>query len=80
MHSRTHAPQKLLRLRQRPLWFLEDRRPTLERVRATPGLEAVRCFLVAWGYLAPGDRQGLEEADIHWLEPATFQSPLAHWP
>jgi phosphoglycolate phosphatase-like HAD superfamily hydrolase len=79
-HEQGSKTEVLLQLRQRPLWFLEDRRPTLERVRATPGLEAVRCFLVAWGYLAPGDRQGLEQAGIHWLEPATFQSPLAHWP
>ena len=64
----------------RPLWFIEDRRPTLELVRATPGLEAVRCHLVSWGYLAPGDRQGLEGAGIHWLEPETFQAPLARWP
>jgi hypothetical protein len=63
----------------RPLWFIEDRRPTLERVRATPGLEAVRCFLVAWGYLAPDDAHGLP-AGIHWLESADFQAPLADWP
>ena len=44
--------------RERPLWFVEDRRPTLELVRRTPGLEAVRCFLVSWGYLGPGDGGG----------------------
>ncbi len=64
----------------RPLWFLEDRRPTLELVRATPGLERVRCFLVAWGYLAPGDGEGLEAAGIRWLEPDRFAAPLAQWP
>ncbi len=80
-HEHGSKPEVLLRLgQQRPLWFIEDRRPTLELVRATPGLEAVRCYLVSWGYLAPGDRQGLEGAGIHWLEPETFQAPLARWP
>ena len=81
-HEHGSKPEVLLRLGQlgRPLWFIEDRRPTLELVRGTPGLEAVRCFLVAWGYLAPGDRLGLEEVGIHWLEPEIFQAPLAHWP
>ncbi|MEB3321854.1 MAG: HAD family hydrolase, partial [Synechococcaceae cyanobacterium] len=64
----------------RPLWFVEDRRPTLERVRATPGLETVRCFLASWGYLAPGDERGLEAAGIRWLEPERFAAPLARWP
>ena len=72
--------RQLLQVNQRPLWFIEDRRPTLELVRATPGLEAVRCYLVSWGYLAPGDRQGLEGAGIQWLEPESFQAPLARWP
>lgn len=63
----------------RPLWFLEDRRPTLEQVCARPDLTAVRCFLVSWGYLAPGDRRDLPAA-ILWLEPERFQQPLAQWP
>ena len=78
--SKPEVLRQLLQVTQRPLWFIEDRRPTLELVRATPGLEAVRCHLVSWGYLAPGDRQGLEGAGIHWLEPETFQAPLARWP
>jgi hypothetical protein len=48
-------------------------------VRATPGLEAVRCFLVSWGYLAPADREALPEA-IRLLEPHHFAAPLAQWP
>ena len=62
-----------------PLWFVEDRRPTLELVRATPGLEPVRCFLVSWGYLAPGDGQGLPPG-IALLEPGAFAAPLTQWP
>ncbi len=64
----------------RPLWFVEDRRPTLELVRRTPGLEPVRCLLAAWGYLAPGDGEGLAERGIGWLTPDRFAAPLAEWP
>jgi hypothetical protein len=63
----------------RPIWFVEDRRPTLELVRSQASLDAVRCFLVSWGYLAPDDGLELPEG-IHWLEPATFAAPLAQWP
>jgi phosphoglycolate phosphatase-like HAD superfamily hydrolase len=80
-HEQGDKPAVLGRLRNpdRPLWFVEDRRPTLERVRATAGLEEVRCFLVSWGYLAPGDRERLPEG-ITLLEPQTFAAPLARWP
>ena len=79
-HEDGSKPEVLLQLSEpgRPLWFVEDRRPTLELVRVTPGLEAVRCFLVAWGYLAPNDAHGLPDG-IHWLELAEFQRPLAAW-
>jgi phosphoglycolate phosphatase-like HAD superfamily hydrolase len=81
-HEQGSKPEVLLRLGRdgRPLWFIEDRRPTLEAVRRTPGLEAVRCFLVAWGYLAPGDRQALRGGAIRWLTPEQFEAPLTHWP
>ena len=88
-HEAGSKPEVLRRLLQeppgsgsesRPLWFVEDRRPTLELVRQTPDLAAVRCLLASWGYLTPGDRQGLTELGIAWLTPETFQSPLADWP
>ena len=80
-HEQGSKPEVLERLlaEGRPLWFLEDRRPTLEQVRARPQLEAVRCFLVSWGYLAPGDAENLPET-IQWLEPVQFEQPLARWP
>lgn len=82
-HEQGTKPEVLLRLAQeRPdisLWFVEDRRPTLEQVRSTPGLEAVRCFLVSWGYLGPQDCQGLPQG-ILLLEPDRFAAPLADWP
>ena len=81
-HEQGSKPEVLLRLQQlhtRPLWFVEDRRPTLEAVRSTPGLEAVRCFLVEWGYLAPADARDLP-AGIHLLRQAIFCGPLAGWP
>ncbi len=81
-HEQGSKPEVLLRLRQqgRPLWFVEDRRPTLELVRATAGLEEVRCFLALWGYLAPGDAEGLAPLGIQPLAAERFGSPLAHWP
>jgi phosphoglycolate phosphatase-like HAD superfamily hydrolase len=81
-HEHGSKPEVLLKLRERrqPLWFVEDRRPTLEQVRATAGLEAVRCYLVSWGYLAAEDGQGLEAAGLRWLEPDRFAAPLADWP
>ena len=81
-HEQGRKPEVLLRLRgqQRPLWFVEDRRPTLELVRTTAGLEEVRCFLALWGYLAPGDADGLEPLGIHPLDAAHFGAPLALWP
>ncbi len=80
-HEQGSKPEVLLRLREqgRPLWFVEDRRITLETVRRTPGLEAVRCFLVSWGYLGPHDREQLPEG-IQLLEPQRFAGPLASWP
>ncbi|MFN9547027.1 MAG: HAD family hydrolase [Cyanobacteriota bacterium] len=85
-HEAGDKPEVLLRL-LRPasgpepgaLWFVEDRRPTLERVRQTPGLAAVRCLLASWGYLGPGDGNGLAQQGIDWLTPDTFQAPLAEW-
>ena len=82
-HEQGSKPEVLLRLVQErpgvPLWFVEDRRPTLEQVRSTPGLESVRCFLVSWGYLGPQDHQDLP-AGISLLEPDRFAAPLASWP
>ncbi|MFO7629644.1 MAG: HAD family hydrolase [Prochlorococcaceae cyanobacterium] len=81
-HEQGSKPEvlgQLLAQQDRPLWFLEDRRPTLDTVLATAGLEPVRCFLVSWGYLGPADGEQLP-ARIRWLEPADFAAPLAHWP
>jgi phosphoglycolate phosphatase-like HAD superfamily hydrolase len=81
-HEQGSKPEVLLQLSQnqeRPIWFVEDRRPTLETVRTTAGLEAVRCYLVAWGYLAPGDLEQLPPG-ISSLQPEQFAAPLASWP
>jgi phosphoglycolate phosphatase-like HAD superfamily hydrolase len=79
-HEAGSKPAVLLQLLalDRPLWFIEDRRATLEVVRSTAGLEAVRCFLVSWGYLRPEDRSDLP-AGITLLEPSRFAEPLAGW-
>jgi len=81
-HEQGSKPAVLARLleeQSRPVWFLEDRRPTLEGVCARPDLASVRCFLASWGYLGPRDGKDLPAA-IHWLEPERFAAPLAHWP
>lgn len=76
--SKPEVLRRLLRDHSHP-WFVEDRRPTLERVAADPALAAVRCFLVSWGYLGP--RDGLDlPARIGWLTPEVFAAPLADWP
>ncbi|MCX5941210.1 MAG: HAD family hydrolase [Cyanobium sp. LacPavin_0818_WC50_MAG_67_9] len=80
-HEQGSKPEVLRTLlaEERPLWFIEDRRPTLETVRADPQLAAVRCFLVSWGYLGPRDGEGLPPT-IAWLTPERFAAPLAQWP
>ncbi len=59
--------------------FVEDRRPTLETVRTTAGLETVPCWLVSWGYLRPTDVTDLPSG-IRLLRPEQFATPLADWP
>ena len=59
--------------------FVEDRRPTLETVRSTPGLETLPCWLVSWGYLRPTDVTDLS-GGIRLLRPEQFAAPLADWP
>lgn len=59
--------------------FIEDRRPTLETVRTTAGLETVPCWLVSWGYLRPTDVVDLPSG-IRLLRPEQFAAPLADWP
>ncbi|MFQ6538920.1 MULTISPECIES: HAD family hydrolase [Aphanothece] len=77
-HGSKPAVLRQLLKRRDPVWFVEDRRPTLEVVRADPELAPVRCFLVSWGYLGPDDQRDLP-AGIGWLEPARFAAPLADW-
>jgi phosphoglycolate phosphatase-like HAD superfamily hydrolase len=80
-HEHGSKPEVLHQLldQGRPLWFVEDRRPTLATVRADSRLASVRCFLVSWGYLGPQDAEALP-ADIGWLTPELFAAPLAQWP
>lgn len=80
-HEQGSKPEVLARLMDggRELWFVEDRRSTLEQVRTTAGLESIRCFLASWGYLGPDDRDRLP-AGIRLLDPQRFEGPLAEWP
>jgi phosphoglycolate phosphatase-like HAD superfamily hydrolase len=76
--SKSEVLARLLAQQDRPIWFLEDRRPTLEAVSTDPRLASVRCFLASWGYLAPSDPFDLPTA-IRLLEPQRFRAPLAEW-
>ena len=80
-HESGAKPEVLHRLAGERLLrgFVEDRRATLEKVLATPGLEDLRCYLVSWGYLCPGDFQELPP-QISLLDQTIFKTPLATWP
>ena len=80
-HEDGTKPEVLLRLQQERalIGFVEDRRPTLETVLATPGLEALPCYLADWGYLRASDREALPEG-IALLTLDQFPAPLADWP
>ena len=65
--------------RRQPIWFVEDRLPTLEQVAADPRLRGVGCYLAAWGYLRHGDRQRLRPP-ARWLDHDTFCAPFPAWP
>ncbi len=80
-HEQGSKPEVLLQLcrQEERIAFLEDRRPTLEQVRRTSGLERVVCLLVAWGYLAPEDGIDLP-AGIDLITAERFAAPLATWP
>ncbi|MCY3654011.1 MAG: HAD family hydrolase [Cyanobacteria bacterium MAG IRC1_bin_28] len=83
VYGREHGPKsrvlrRLLEQRQ-PVWFVEDRLPTLETVMADPHLRGIGCYLAAWGYLRHADRQQLRPP-AHWLGHATFCAPFPAWP
>lgn len=75
---KVHVLRRLLEQRQ-PIWFVEDRLPTLEKVMADHQLRGVGCYLAAWGYLRHADRQQLRPP-AHWLDHATFCAPFHDWP
>lgn len=68
-----------LQQQRQPIWFVEDRLPTLEQVMADHLLKGVGCYLAAWGYLRHADRQQLRPP-AHWLDHATFCAPFHAWP
>ena len=83
IHGREDGPktrvlQRLLERRQ-PVWFVEDRLPTLETVMMDPQLGGIGCYLAAWGYLRHADRQQLRPP-ARWLDHATFCAPFPAWP
>ncbi|GCE64498.1 HAD family hydrolase [cyanobiont of Ornithocercus magnificus] len=71
----------LLRLasRQPLVGLIEDRRATLETVRATKELHSLYCYLASWGYLRPEDHC-LLPTGIHLLSLETLATPFVSWP
>ena len=68
-----------LALDQPLIGFVEDRRATLEIVRATKELHDLRCYLASWGYLRPEDSYLLPPG-VRLLSLKTLMTPLTSWP
>ena len=83
IYGREDGPKNLvlrnLLVQRQPVWFVEDRLPTLEQVMADHQLGGVGCYLAGWGYLRHADRQQLRPP-AHWLDHATFCAPFPAWP
>ncbi len=58
--------------------FIEDRRPTLEKVLEDPKLKSIPCYLASWGYLKPHDQNNLP-CGIKLLNSETLQEPIPKW-
>ncbi|MDR9403088.1 MAG: HAD hydrolase-like protein [Halothece sp. Uz-M2-17] len=65
---------------QTSVWFVEDRLKTLLSVSHSPGLQAVRLFLAAWGYNTARSRQQAQEnQNIQLLTLQEFKQDFSQW-
>ncbi|MGF1460883.1 MAG: HAD family hydrolase [Leptolyngbyaceae cyanobacterium] len=63
-----------------PIWFIEDRLKTLEKVKGDSRLAPVQLFLADWGYNTAADRQIAEQdSRIHLLSLAQFTAGFEQW-
>jgi len=63
-----------------PIWFVEDRLKTLQKVKQETDLSTVQLFLANWGYNLPRDRQSIrQDSRIHLLSLNQFAQPFSQW-
>ncbi len=64
----------------RPIWFVEDRLKTLDKVQAQSALNEVTLFLVDWGYNTAAERdRAVSDRRIQLLSLAQFADEFAGW-
>ena len=63
-----------------PIWFVEDRLQTLEKVKAVAELENVTLFLADWGYNTPAERdRAAHDPRVHLLSVSQMTSDFSQW-
>ncbi|MEM6717280.1 MAG: HAD family hydrolase [Cyanobacteria bacterium P01_C01_bin.147] len=63
-----------------PIWFLEDRLKTLDKVKAVTELADITLFLVDWGYNTAAERdRAIQDPRIHLLSLPQMTSEFAAW-
>ncbi|WP_204140745.1 HAD family hydrolase [Halomicronema sp. CCY15110] len=64
----------------RPLWFVEDRLKTLDKVQADAALNEVTLFLVDWGYNTATERdRAASDRRVHLLSLSQFSGEFMGW-
>lgn len=63
-----------------PIWFVEDRLKTLDKVKAVPELNDITLFLVDWGYNTAAERdRAAHDPRIHLLSLSQMTGEFAAW-
>jgi len=64
----------------RPIWFIEDRLKTLDKVKAAPELSDVTLFLADWGYNTQAERdRAAPDPRIHLLSLSQMTDDFSAW-
>ncbi len=62
------------------LWFIEDRLPTLKKIRTHPDLDRIKLYLADWGYNTSTDRENAQhDPSIQLLNLDTFTQAYSAW-
>jgi phosphoglycolate phosphatase-like HAD superfamily hydrolase len=63
-----------------PIWFIEDRLKTLDKVKAADHLQAVTLFLADWGYNTAAEKQrAASDSRIHLLSLSQLVREFSAW-